>query len=75
MKTVNFNIDWYGTTRARIYTTTQNKNLQNAIDEESKTVTVNFTVYTEENDYELIVSKNHVEGEIPLFNRRRDTII
>ena len=67
-KTVNFNIDWYGTTRARIYTTTQNKNLQNAIDEENKTVTVNFTVYTEENDYELIVSKNHVEGEIPLFN-------
>ena len=67
-KTVNFNIDWYGTTNASIYTTMQNEDLHNAIDEENKTVTVEFTVNTQENDNKLILSKNHVEGEIPLFN-------
>ena len=67
-KTVNFNIDWYGTTRASIYTTSQNKNIEDALDEENGVVTLNFTVNTQETDQELLLSKNHVEGEIPQLN-------
>ena len=67
-KTVDFNMDWYGTTRASIYTTSQNKNIEDALDEENGVVNLNFTVNTEETDRELILSKNHVEGEIPQLN-------
>ena len=67
-KTVEFNIDWYGTTKANIYTTAQNQNIENAIDEENGVINLDFTVYTEETDRELIISKNHVEGEIPELN-------
>ena len=67
-KTVDFTIDWHGTTKASIYTTTQNKNIEDAINEESGEVNLNFTVYTEETENELILSKNYVEGEIPELN-------
>ncbi len=67
-KTVEFNIDWYGTTKANIYTTNQTKNIENAIDEENGVVNLDFTVYTEETNNALILSKNQVEGEIPELN-------
>ena len=67
-KTVDFNIDWYGETKATITTTNQNKDITNAIDEEKGELSLEFTVYTEETDKELIISKNHVEGEIPELN-------
>ncbi len=67
-KTVEFNIDWYGTTKASIYTTSQSGNIENAINEEEGTLELDFTVYTQERDQELILSKNHVEGEIPELN-------
>ena len=67
-KTVEFNIDWYGTTKARIYSTSQTKNIENAIDEENGVVNLDFTVYTEETNNALILSKNQVEGEIPELN-------
>ena len=67
-KTVDFTIDWHGTTRASIYTTSQNKNIEDAINEEAGEVNLNFTVYTEETEKELILSKNYVEGEIPELN-------
>ena len=67
-KTVEFNIDWYGTTKASIYTTSQSGNIENAINEEEGTLELDFTVYTQETDQELILSKNHVEGEIPELN-------
>ncbi len=67
-KTVNFNIDWYGTTRARIYTTTQNRNIENAIKDQEGTINLDFTVYTEELDQRLNLQTNHVEAEIPELN-------
>ena len=67
-KTVEFDVDWYGQTKASIYTTNQSKNIDNAIDEENRELSLDFTVYTEETDRKLILSKNHVEGEIPTLN-------
>ena len=67
-KTVEFNIDWYGTTKASIYTTNQTKNIEDAIDEENGVVNLDFTVYTEETNNALILSKNQVEGDIPELN-------
>ena len=67
-KVVDFNLDWYGETKARISTTTQEKDLEDAIDEENGKVIIDFTVYTDEANKELILYKNHVEGEIPLLN-------
>ncbi|MCI8277053.1 MAG: hypothetical protein HFJ46_03895, partial [Clostridia bacterium] len=64
-KQVDFNIDWHGKTASRIYTTNQNGNITNAINEEEGIVSLNFTVYTEETAQELILKSNHVEGEIP----------
>lgn len=65
IKQVDFNIDWHGKTASRIYTTNQNGNITNAINEEEGIVSLNFTVYTEETAQELILKSNHVEGEIP----------
>ena len=67
-KTVEFNIDWYGKTTARINTTNQNKDIDQAINEEEDTINLDFTINTEETNKELILSKNHVEGEIPELN-------
>ena len=67
-KEVNLETDWYGETRASISTTSQNKNIENVIDEEKGVVNLDFTVYTSETANELIVSKNYVEGEIPELN-------
>ena len=66
-KTVEFNIDWYGTTKASINTTNQSGDLDNAISEEG-IIVLDFTVNTQETEQELILSKNHVEGEIPELN-------
>ena len=67
-KTVEFNIDWYGTTTASIYRENQEKDINEAINEEEGTIDLDFTVYTQETDQELILSKNYVEGEIPELN-------
>ena len=67
-KTVSFNIDWYGTTTAGIYSTLQNKDIEDAIDEENGVVNLDFTIYTQETEQELLLSSNHVEGEIPELN-------
>ena len=67
-KEVNLETDWYGETKASISTTNQSKNLEDVIDEENGIINLDFTVYTNETANELIVSKNHVEGEIPELN-------
>ena len=67
-KEVKFYVDWYGTTTAGISTTTQTRNIENAIDEENDEINLNFSVYTEETKEQLILKNNHVEGEIPLLN-------
>lgn len=68
-KTVDFTVDWYGTTEARIYTTNQTyDDIVNRIDETSKTLKLNFTVNTEEVKEQLLLKKNHVEIQIPDLN-------
>ena len=67
-KTVNFNMDWYGKTTAKINTINQNEDVEESINEEEGTINLGFTIYTEETDKELILSKNHIEGDIPKLN-------
>ena len=67
-KTVEFDIDWYGEATARIYSTSQIGDIENTINEGKGELSLDFTVYTEETDKELILSKNYVEGEIPELN-------
>ena len=70
-KTVNFNIDWYGTARATIYTSSSynsHSDLDSRIDEENGTITLDFSVRTEETKDELILKDNHVEVTIPQLN-------
>ncbi len=68
-KTVNFNIDWYGTAKASIYTTSQNYyDIADRIDEENGQITLDFTVRTQETNYALILKDNHVEAQIPQLN-------
>ena len=52
---------------------TQNKSLENVIDEESGKVNLDFTIYTNETQNELLLSKNYVEGEIPKLNEYEPT--
>ena len=67
-KVIDFNLDWYGEAKARISTTTQEKDLEDAIDKENGKMVIDFTIYTDETNKELILYKNHVEGEIPLLS-------
>ena len=70
-KTVNFNIDWYGTAKATIYTSSSYNSysdLDTRIDEENGTITLDFSVRTEETKNELILKDNHVEVTIPQLN-------
>ena len=67
-KTVEFNVDWYGKVAAKINTTNQNKDIEEAINEEEGNINIDFTIYAEETEKQLILSKNHVEGEIPELN-------
>ena len=72
-KEVDLETDWYGVAKANINTTTQNKSLENVIDEESGKVNLDFTIYTNETQNELLLSKNYVEGEIPKLNEYEPT--
>ena len=67
-KEVSFTMDWYGITKARIYSTTQDSYIDKCINEEEKTIELDFTVYTEETNEKLIIKNNHIEGEIPELN-------
>ena len=68
-KTVNFNIDWYGTTKATISTTSDTySDIEDRIDEENGTITLDFIIKTRETNNELLLKKNHTEAEIPQLN-------
>ena len=67
-KTVEFNVDWHGTTRATITRTSQSSYIDSLINEEEGTLNLSFTVNTEEVNKELLLSGNHVEAEIPELN-------
>ena len=67
-KQVEFNIDWYGKAKAIINTYNPTGNIENAVNEEERTVTLNFSVNTEETEEKLILKTNHIEGEMPEIN-------
>ena len=49
-KEVPFTMDWYGTTRANIYKTTQSQYIDSKINEAEGTINLDFTINTEETD-------------------------
>ena len=71
-KTVKFNIDWYGETKAEMPSTIagvknlyQEQDINNAINKEEGTFTVDFNVGIQEVNNELNIKKAYIEGEIP----------
>lgn len=67
-KTVPFTVDWYGKTSASIYSTYQTQQVEEAIDTEKNTFTMNFDITTSEDLKQLILSKLAVSGTIPSLN-------
>ena len=74
-KTVEFNMDWYGTTKAEIPSyvagssnLSQSKDNTNVIDEENKQAVFEFDIGMQETNNQLILSKAHLEGTIPQLN-------
>ena len=67
-KTVDFTVDWHGTTRASIYNASQSTYIDSLINEEEQTLNLSFTVNTEEVNKELLLSSNHTEVEVPELN-------
>ena len=69
-KTVTFSTDWHGETHTILDSqyTYQDYNINDTIDNEKGTLNLNFYVKNEEIERQLILSKNHVEGTLPLLN-------
>ena len=67
-KTVPFTVDWYGKTRASIYSTWQSQQLSSAINTEKNTFTMNFDIRVKEELEQLILGKLAVSGTIPDLN-------
>ena len=68
-KTVDFTVDWYGTTEAEIDVEVQNyENLESGLNEEDNIFSLEFSVKTREIKQELILKGNHVEITIPDLN-------
>ena len=68
-KTVNFNVDWYGTTKAGISVT----NIKNEVDDmeqliNGQNLNLEFEIKTEEKNNKLILSSSTIEGTIPELN-------
>ena len=64
-KTVDFNVDWYGTVTASIYNYTGTQNIEEITDENKENITLNFSVTTRETTDDLILKKAVLEGTIP----------
>ena len=74
-KTINLNVDWYGTTKAEIPSyiagsnnLSQSKDNTNVVDEENKQAVFEFDIGMQETNNQLILSKAHLEGTIPQLN-------
>ena len=67
-KTVDFTVDWYGTTEASLTSTTQTNEIADAVNEEEQTFEVDFSVNIQETKKQLQLSKLYVEGTIPELN-------
>ncbi|MCI9287523.1 MAG: DUF11 domain-containing protein, partial [Clostridia bacterium] len=75
-KTVEFNVDWYGTTKAEIpqYVDGSTNNLNQrydiskTIDEEKQEINLNFKIGVQEAENKLLLKKSYIEGTIPQLN-------
>ena len=74
-KEINLTMDWYGTTKAKVYTGKDFSrgeqtyyDIQKRVDEENGKVTLDFYVNASELKNQLYISKNHVEAIIPELN-------
>ena len=74
-KTIELNMDWYGTTKAEIPSyianernLNQSKDNTNVVDEENKQAVFEFDIGMQETNNQLILSKAHLEGSIPQLN-------
>ena len=77
-KTVPLTVDWYGTTQSIIHANRYSnstytdsltyEDIANRIDTTNETITLDFTVYTEETANQLNIYRNHTEGTIPQLN-------
>ena len=74
-KTVNFNVDWYGTVTANIYTYTGTQNIEGITDENKENIALKFSVSTSETEDELILKKAVLEGTIPALNGYKPTSV
>ena len=74
-KEIKLTVDWYGTTQARLYTgknfyneNQNNQDLDSRIDTENKKIKLDFVINTEEENRELNIYSNIVNGTIPKLN-------
>lgn len=68
-KEINLQMDWYGSTSASVSTSTSTYNdIENREDEANGTITLTAEIRSQENNNQLIVKKNYVEGTIPQLN-------
>ena len=74
-KTVEFDVDWYGTTKAEIpnyivkeKNLNQSKDNTNVVDEDNKQAVFEFDIGMQETNNQLTLSKAHLEGTIPQLN-------
>ena len=74
-KTIELNMDWYGTTKAEIPSyianernLNQSKDNTNVVDEENEQAVFEFDIGMQETNNQLILSKANLEGTIPQLN-------
>ena len=74
-KTIELNMDWYGTTKVEIPSyianernLNQSKDNTNVVDEENEQAVFEFDIGMQETNNQLILSKAHLEGTIPQLN-------
>lgn len=75
-KTVNFNVDWYGTSNCMIYDYSRTQSNENIIDEAKENINLSFYITTEEtkrNNEQLILKQAYLEGIIPQLNGYKPT--
>ena len=67
-KTVNFNIDWYGTVGCTITNTSQTSRLSNTINEAKGEISLGFNINIKETKEQLKTKTSQIKAEIPELN-------
>lgn len=67
-KTVDLQVDWYGSVENQIKTDTEVVYASDIVNEEQQTLDVKFKLITEESKKQLILTQNTVKGTIPELN-------